>query len=113
MATQQSPETLLKSANAKVDGILPDTWEALKSDKWVREAELAFNGTTLFVRQYRWRGEAAPFLNVVDLRLKNGDRKTLEDGRGAIAGWHPGGVGDPFNLDVADRLLNDALKESL
>jgi hypothetical protein len=113
VARSTDPEKLLLSANAKVDAILPDTWEADESDKWIRQARIPLRGMTLFVRQFRERGHSEPFRNVVDLRLRNGDRKTLDDGRGAIAGWHPGGLGDPFNLDVADQILNQVLKESL
>jgi hypothetical protein len=110
---------LLVAANAKMEALLPEQWERDEdTDNWVRRAEIILrkgknNGIRLFARQYRADGEAEPFRSVVELRLKNGYRATVEDGRGGIAGWNPQGLGDPFNLDIGDRFLNDALKESL
>ena len=119
MARTRAVEELLVSANAKLDAVLPDVWEVDEdSEGLVRRAQYIFKkgqnkGLTLFARQFGERGSGEPYRSVVEVRRNNGDRQVLDDGRGAIAGWHPDGLGDPFNLDIADQLLNEALKESL
>jgi hypothetical protein len=96
----------LEIANEKMEELLPDIWEPEESKipQEVRQTALKAGHLRIYLRQFRAKGEKEPFRSVVDVARINGDSEFM-------AGWHPKGHGEPFNLDAAGDILKQ-LKDS-